>query len=298
MLGEMYEFGEGVSHDHQKALEWIRKGTVDWPQSAMIVANRYEHGFKAPTNLPKAMERYRISAEAGYVVAQTSLGELYETVPGLLNLDEAVWWYRAAANTWGPAMCDLGHLYDTGKGVAQDYSEAARWYRTAIEKAGAGCGEYGLGLLYEQGLGVPQDRKKAMELYHGAAAVNADAQRRLFSLYEGELDLPADPDKAIEWYRANAQRGDRRAELGLGLHYQYGKGVPTNLYVAYALYILAQQQLVGQDDLPDFTGPQDKGYWYTGAPVQALAEAMSNSGNLLTAIQNFIDNPPSEPIEE
>lgn len=297
-IGEMYEFGEGVPQDHQKALDWIRKGTVEWPQSAIGVAYRYEHGFKAPTDLPKAMEWYRISAEAGYVIAQTSLGELYERAPGLQNLDEAVRWYRAAANTWGPAMCNLGRLYEAGKGVTQDYAEAARWYRTAIDKAGAVCGEYGLGLLYEQGLGVPKDRNKAMELYHGVAAGNADAQRRLFSLYEVDLGLPADPDKAIEWYRANAQRGDRRAEVGLGLHYQYGKGVPTNLYVAYALYILAQQQVVGQDDLPKFTSPKDKGYWYGGTPTQALAEEMSIPGNLLTAIQHFIENPPDEPIED
>ena len=27
-IGEMYEFGEGVPQDHQKALDWIRRGTV------------------------------------------------------------------------------------------------------------------------------------------------------------------------------------------------------------------------------------------------------------------------------
>jgi TPR repeat protein len=104
---------------------------------AMGVAYRYEHGFKAAVDLPKAMEWYRISAEAGYVIAQTSLGELYESAPGLVNLDEASRWYRAAADTWGPAMCDLGRLYEAGKGVPQDYTDAAGWYRRAVDKAGA-----------------------------------------------------------------------------------------------------------------------------------------------------------------
>ena len=134
-----------------------------------------------------------------------------------------------------------------------------------------------------------------MELYHVAG--DADAQHRLFSLYEGELGLPADLDQAIEWYRTNAQRGDRRAEVGLGLHYQYGNGVPTNVYVAYALYILAQQQGVGQDDLPQFKSPRDTEYRDPRGPVMTLVNDVSESGNLLKAIQHFIENPPAEPMQ-
>ena len=289
-LGEMYEFGQGVPRSHEKALEWVRKGTVQWPQSAIGIAFRYEHGVNVPTDLRKAVEWYRISAEAGYEIAQTSLGELYESAPGLQDLDEAMRWYRRAAQTWPPAACNMGRLYAAGKGVAQDYREAARWYHAATDH-GLYC-QYELGLLYEQGLGVAKDRKKAMELYHSVAGGHPEARLRLFSLYEADLGLPADPDKAIAWYRTNAERGDRRAELGLGLHYQYGKGVSENMYIAYALYMLAQQQGVGQDGLPEFTSAKDPGYRYTGAPVPALVKEMSKPGNLLQAIQYFVENPP------
>jgi uncharacterized protein len=296
-IGQMYEFGEGVPQDHSLALEWIRKATKSWPQSAIGVAYRYEHGVDTAVNLAKAMEWYRISAEAGYVIAQTSLGELYENAPGLQNFGEAARWYRAAAATWTPAMCDLGRLYDAGKGVAQDHREAAQWYRQAMDKSDIGCA-YDLGLLYEQGLGVAKDNNKAMELYHRAASGNPDAQRRLFSLYEAGLGLPADPEAAIAWYRTRAEQGDRRAEVGLGLHYQFGKGVAINMYVAYALYLLAEQQRQGLDDLPQFVGPQDAGFERTGVTTHRLVKEMSQPGTLLKAIQYFLDHPPPEQITD
>ena len=32
-----------------------------------------------------------------------------------------------------PAQLNLGNMYDTGRGVPQDYAEALRWYRLAAE---------------------------------------------------------------------------------------------------------------------------------------------------------------------
>ena len=48
------------------------------------------------------------SAEAGYVLAQEAVAELYENGPGVQNLDEAVRWYRKASETYGPAMAACG----------------------------------------------------------------------------------------------------------------------------------------------------------------------------------------------
>ncbi len=32
------------------------------------------------------------------------------------------------------AQCSLGEMYDKGRGVAQDYAEAVKWYRMAAEQ--------------------------------------------------------------------------------------------------------------------------------------------------------------------
>ena len=306
-IGELYEFGEGVQPDHVKALDWIRKATPEYPRSAMSIAYDYKMGLRkstrggctrfddAPRDPFKAVEWYRIVAEAGDVQAQTDLGELYEHEPVVQNFEEALHWYRKAAETYGAAMADLAHLYATGTGVPQDYEEAAKWYRKAVERDGY-SGQYELGLLYEQGLGVAQDRDEAMEFYYGAAIRNnADAQRRLFALYEADPALPSNPGKMIAWYETAAEDGNARAQVGLGLHYQFGKGVAMNTYVARALYLIAYQSSDGQSENPTFMGPQDI-VRSAGFEAQALAKEMTKPGNFLKAIEWFVAHPPPEAL--
>jgi TPR repeat protein len=50
----------------------------------------------------------------------------------------------------------LGFLCATGRGVPQNFVEAAYWYRNASEQ-GDPTGQYMLGLMYDKGHGVPQD---------------------------------------------------------------------------------------------------------------------------------------------
>lgn len=50
----------------------------------------------------------------------------------------------------------LGLLFETGRGVPQNYTEAAMWYRLAAEQ-GDSRAQYSLGLLYDRGRGVPKD---------------------------------------------------------------------------------------------------------------------------------------------
>jgi TPR repeat protein len=111
-IGEMYEFGEGVRPDHEAAVIWIRKATVQYAASSMMIAGRYARGISTPQDLQKAIDWYRMSAEAGHVVAQTVLGELYENGTCVQNFAEAGRWYRAAAQMGssdvgsGALVCD------------------------------------------------------------------------------------------------------------------------------------------------------------------------------------------------
>src|SRR5208283_752417 len=53
------------------------------------------------------------------------------------------------------SQVNLGVMYEHGKGVPQDYSEALKWYRKAAEQGNA-IGQAYLGVMYDQGKGVPQ----------------------------------------------------------------------------------------------------------------------------------------------
>jgi len=58
----------------------------------------------------------------------------------------------------------LGSAYREGKGVLQDYKEAATWYRKAVDQDFV-VAIKALALCYEYGRGVPKDQVKAVELY-------------------------------------------------------------------------------------------------------------------------------------
>ena len=48
------------------------------------------------------------------------------------------------------AQAYLGFMFETGRGVPRNYTEAAMWYRRAAEQ-GDSLAQYSLGLLYDRG---------------------------------------------------------------------------------------------------------------------------------------------------
>jgi TPR repeat protein len=62
------------------------------------------------------------------------------------------------------AQGNLGYMYDTGKGVPQDYAEAMKWYRLAAEQ-GVAKAQNNLGYMYDKGRGVSQDYVEAVKWY-------------------------------------------------------------------------------------------------------------------------------------
>jgi TPR repeat protein len=78
----------------------------------------------------------RIKAEQGDAAAQFSLGAIYAKGQGVAqDYAEAAKWYRKAAEQgYTPAQCKLGTMYVQGHGVTRDYAEAVKWYRKASEQ--------------------------------------------------------------------------------------------------------------------------------------------------------------------
>lgn len=60
-------------------------------------------------------------------------------------------------------------MFETGRGVPQNYTEAALWYRRAAEQ-GNSFAQYSLGLLYDRGHGVPRNIVEASKWLNLAAA--------------------------------------------------------------------------------------------------------------------------------
>ena len=145
-----------------------------------------------------ALELFRPLAEQGNPSAQFHLGLMYDDGRGVPQDDtEASRWFRRAAEQGhAKAQFNLGVMYTLGEGVPQDDKEAVRWYRLAAEQ-GVARAQYNLGSMYGMGQGVPQDYVQA-HMWVNLAAVQGNGKARKARDRLAEKMTPAQ--------RAEAQR--------------------------------------------------------------------------------------------
>lgn len=110
------------------------------------------------------------------------------------------------------AMYEVGRMYERGRGVDQDITKSAQWYKAASDK-GQREARARLGILYLEGLGVEQNTKKAAELLISAAQAGVSAaQYYLATMYENGDGVPRDSQQALKWYKAAADGGYYQAK--------------------------------------------------------------------------------------
>ena len=141
------------------------------------------------------------------------------------------------------AQYNLGLMHAEGRGVPQDFAEAATWYRKAAEQGDAGA-QYHLGLMYAEGRGVPQDAAAASAWFRSIEAeqINIFAQHKLGRMYAGGLGVAQDFAEAAVWFRRGAENGDAVAQYDLGNMYAEGRGVPQDFAEAATWYRKAAEQ--------------------------------------------------------
>lgn len=153
------------------------------------------------------------------------------------DFTEAAKLYRQAADLGhADAMANLGYLYYTGRGVDQDRPEAARWYRKAAE-LGSGRGMFHVGEMYEFGIEVDADVETALGWYRKSAdAGDPKGMHRLGFLYEYGGKVKQDFGEAIRWYERAIGIGDAGSMIRLGGMYENGSGVARDFEKAVGLY--------------------------------------------------------------
>ena len=146
------------------------------------------------------------------------------------------------------SLNDQAMMYVLGRGVKQDFKEAARLFSIMAEE-GREEAQANLGLMYEDGKGVKQDYKKAVYWFRKAAEQgNASALTSLGSHYAKGRGVDKDLDEARRLYRLSAEQGNWMAHRNLG--YMYKEGECVRIYLVYAVmwFILASS---GGDDVAD-----------------------------------------------
>lgn len=173
------------------------------------------------------------AAEAGYVPAQTLLGELYSYGGcGLTeDSDKALYWLEQAAEQGvTEAMIGVGDLC-----VDRDEMEQAEaWYRKAYD-AGDEQAMYKIGMMYRYGDNgeVPDGGKAVMAFAAAAGEGHGQAACELGRMYLDGEGVAKDEAKAVELFRKGAGASCAEAQYLLARCYLLGVGTWEDLTLAY-----------------------------------------------------------------
>ncbi|MGM4931269.1 hypothetical protein [Tardiphaga sp. 619_E2_N8_5] len=149
---------------------------------------------------------------------------------------------NAALKGDASAAFEIGVRYAEGKGVAQNYDEAAKWYDRAAQ-ANVVPAMFRLGALFEKGLGAKKDLDVARRYYVLAAdRGNAKAMHNLAVLDADGGTKGANYKSASYWFRKAADRGVADSQFNLGILYARGIGVEQNLAESFKWFSLAGAQ--------------------------------------------------------
>jgi TPR repeat protein len=143
---------------------------IEWvnPGWASDVADRCQQLYKNG-QYEQAFPVCRKAAEQGNAKAQFNLAVMYDSGKGIRqDYAKAVKWYRKAAEQGNAkAQFNLAVMYQNGKGVWQDYAKAVKWYRKAAEQGNAKA-QFNLAVMYDSGHGVLQSSAVAADWYYKA----------------------------------------------------------------------------------------------------------------------------------
>lgn len=174
------------------------------PQAQKFIAYMYDFGQGVDPNWDKAIKWYRLPAQEGDPFAQNNLATLLlDEFP-----EEAIQWYILSGNQGCPfaieVLADIysGHLSILGMTEHQyrdDLKAISLYMKTAQNGSQSGC--HRLGEMYAAGQGVSQDFNQAVFWYRKAAEKNyKSSQKVLATAYQqGLLCLPQDEELARYW---------------------------------------------------------------------------------------------------
>jgi|GEM_PF-1275835 len=240
-IGFLYESGQGVPQDNEKASKWYLKAAE---QGFVMAQNNLGRIYQIDKDYAKAAKWYRKAAIQGNVTAQKRLGTFYYIGQGVPKdySKAAMWFLKAAKQGEVEAQSYIAELYFNGQGVSKNYSQAAKWNRKAAEQ-GKLSNQINLGMFYLNGTGVAKDYSEAAKWYRKAAEQgNAKAQNRLGTFYVDGKGVSRDYVEAKKWYRKAAEQGNANAQSNLAALYQNGQGGPKDSTKAKKWYRKAAEQ--------------------------------------------------------
>lgn len=213
---------ECMKEMHEHTMSNVNKAKEAINQSNRVEAERYAKLADAGNNCPLCRAKlpytpeqsfaYSLkNAQKGHVYAQHAVATKYESGKGTAkDYKEAAKWFEAATkggHPWSPSSYGF-ILQNGGYGVRRDIEKAKEMYELSM-KYQHPIGYYYMGNLYENGIGLPKkDEKEAARLYRIGAEMGFDnAQCSLGNCYDFGMGVTPNPEEALKWYLLSAEQG-------------------------------------------------------------------------------------------
>lgn len=220
--------------------QWIGKAAEqDLSEAICYLGNMFRVGDMVPKSLEKAVACHLKAAMSGCAASEYAMACMYEQGEGVeRNTFRALrWCWKAALHGYAEAQLRLGGVYES-TGKERHWHTASTLYRQAAQQKPAEAWQR-LALLYETSKGVSQDFLKAWECYLKAWEAGSE---KAFNEAKRLLDEGrANPEISAvkELYRKCIAQGHREMWYDLGKLYQEGKGEEQNLKEAVQCYLIA-----------------------------------------------------------
>jgi len=185
----------------------------------------------APLGSPKKLAWVRARAEHGFIEQEIELAATYFAGRGVRqDFAQAAHWYEKAAKAGEPrAQNEIGYFYQAGIGVPVDLTQAAHWYQLAAA-SGLVQGSVNLGVLYLTGSGVEKNPSTAIKLFTNAFEHGCGTGASyLGEMYLYGMGVAKDEAAAEGWYEAGLKLHDPVAAYRLGLLYSVDENHPRDL---------------------------------------------------------------------
>ena len=175
------------------------------------------------------------AAEAGEQDAMVQLAMMYLNGDTIHDVEpdpeKSLYWYTRLARTGQPeAMFNVGLAYAKGHGAPRDFDQAAEWMERAAE-----AGDEDAAACAEQYRKVSENLKKAND---GGAEAAAWLAEFFMAHADAMTQAGTDDDYAqsLYWARIAARADNGAGYYALGLAYEYGRGVETDVTEAASCF--------------------------------------------------------------
>lgn len=242
-LGRNLIYGYGGERDLAKGAYWLEQAAAqNFARAYAELGCMHFHGRHFPADQRRGLDMVRRSMAMGYLDALNTLGILY-------SLEHYPTFDKTVSRDYFRQAAEAGDYYGLFNYALllefeDNFAEAAKWYRQAVEQS-HDTAHYRLAGLLADGKGVPQNIEEACRLYEFAGD---ELQYPLG--YYGYARLHDDPkygrqdlETAAGFYFLAADKGIAEAQLRYAELAELGFGDPDNLYDPYVWTRVALEHL-------------------------------------------------------